>query len=146
VSTHFTLWCEGCQAEGPVVARHAGGTVLNARVPDDAQSYGWRFGDAAETQDAWCRFLIDHQYHDLRLLTEQRRPDPPPPPAEVGADFQPVVTHLIPPDDASPRTRTLCCDRAVMVLSRGEHVTVHAQLVTCPGNPNPAPDGRTAVT
>lgn len=61
----LTAACHTCEALGPMLRRSAGGVMLTARR------------SAAGANASWWSFLIEHQGHDLRLLSEGYHPEVP---------------------------------------------------------------------
>ena len=76
MSTRFTLWCDTCEVPGPHVRRHHRTAILMQEATP--RFFPVNKEDAAA--DEWGRFLIEHEYCDLRLRYEynpNRAPDPP---------------------------------------------------------------------
>lgn len=69
MSTSFTLYCETCEEAGPPIRRHHDKGVL-------LQQRSVRFFPSYEPEQGaldWGSFLIEHEYHDLRLIHEYDR-------------------------------------------------------------------------
>lgn len=62
MSSVFTIRCEHCEVDGPKVRRSAGGTVLLDPVVSTL--------DPPDPAPTWSAFLIEHEYHELRLVHE----------------------------------------------------------------------------
>lgn len=65
MASHFSAFCLGCEAEGPLIRVAAGGTFLAGRGEDRRQL---TIGDAASAE--WERFLMDHHWCPIVLLRE----------------------------------------------------------------------------
>lgn len=55
MSTHFHAWCDTDEEAGPTLRRSPSGTLL-------------------EKPDEWAAWLIEHEYHDVSLVTENSSP------------------------------------------------------------------------
>lgn len=55
MSTHFHAWCDTDEEAGPQIRRSPSGTLL-------------------ENPEAWAEWLIEHEYHDISLVTEGSSP------------------------------------------------------------------------
>jgi hypothetical protein len=64
MSAIFQIRCETCDERGPKIRRSGGTTLCSDSItgPFDAE-----FKTAAD--EAWTRFLLEHEFHDLRLVT-----------------------------------------------------------------------------
>ena len=97
MSTRFTIICDSCDEVGPHIRRQffKQGVRALMQTTDTA-----RFFDAAEPDDAfeeWGSFLVEHEYHELRLATEWR------PPREIPEKEKKPVYQLMPDGSVGPR-------------------------------------------
>lgn len=66
MSSHFRVHCETCYATGPMIRRQAGRTMLMG----NSWEYMNEPDPAMAVSAAWSGFLIDHEGHDMRLVTD----------------------------------------------------------------------------
>jgi hypothetical protein len=65
MSTIFRVRCETCEVDGPKIRRSHSVTLCHHSITGPFNS---EYHDLAN--DTWGAFLNQHEYHDLRLVTE----------------------------------------------------------------------------
>jgi hypothetical protein len=71
VSTHFTVYCEQCEAYGPNLVRAAGrGAFLSGLWPRFHPGLAADDPQTSDFRGQWTEFLIEHEYHPLKLVHE----------------------------------------------------------------------------
>jgi hypothetical protein len=65
VSTVFQIHCATCNKDGPKLRRGTSGVTLC--LTTITGPFTAEYHEAAK--DAWAAFLIEHEFHDLRLAT-----------------------------------------------------------------------------
>ena len=69
MSTVFTIWCDTCEVAGPNIRRHHDGALL---LQTDVPRF-FPVGDKEQASLDWGAFLIAHEWHDIRLMTERHQ-------------------------------------------------------------------------